>query len=63
MGVIGYMLTGIPLFNGFDAEGRDAVATEIQDTCSGHPDQNGKYHYHGYSEDVSTIQSVVGIIV
>lgn len=49
-GEVGIMLTGIPLFNAFDAGGRDAVATEIQDKCDGHPQSSGQYHYHGYSD-------------
>ena len=27
--------------------GRDAVAHEVQDLCSGHPEPRGTYHYHG----------------
>ena len=48
-GEVGIMLSGVPMFNGFDAGGRDAVAWEIQDSCSGHPQQSGQYHYHGPS--------------
>jgi hypothetical protein len=48
-GPIGYMLSGAALFNGFDAQNRDALAHEIQDTCGGHPERTGQYHYHGYS--------------
>ncbi|MGH7634912.1 MAG: YHYH protein, partial [Gemmatimonadaceae bacterium] len=29
--------------------GRDAVAHEVQDLCSGHPQMRGEYHYHGPS--------------
>ena len=49
-GSIGVTLSGVAIFNGFDAGGRDAVATEIQDSCQGHPQQAGQYHYHGLSE-------------
>jgi hypothetical protein len=48
-GEVGIMLSGIPLFNAFDAGGRDAMAWEVQDTCSGHPQVQGMYHYHGPS--------------
>lgn len=48
-GHVGILLSGIPIYNGFDAGGRDAVAMEIQDDCSGHPQEQGQYHYHGYS--------------
>lgn len=49
-GQVGIMLSGAPLFNGFDAGGKDAVAHEIQDKCQGHPQQSGQYHYHGPSD-------------
>ncbi len=48
-GAIGTMLDGVSLFNAFDAVGHDAVANEIQDSCGGHPQQEGMYHYHGAS--------------
>lgn len=48
-GEVGIMLTGVPLFNGFDAELRDAPAHEAQDSCNGHPQNSGEYHYHNLS--------------
>ncbi len=48
-GEIGIMLSGTALFNGFDATERDAAAWEVQDSCSGHPQVSGLYHYHSYS--------------
>ncbi len=48
-GTVGLMKNGIPLFSPFDAGGRDAVATEIQDHCDAHPEKTGQYHYHGLS--------------
>lgn len=48
-GEVGVAVDGIPLFNAFDAAGRDAVAHEIQDSCDGHPQEAGIYHYHGLS--------------
>jgi YHYH protein len=48
-GPIGVMLTGAVLFDGLDAEGRDAVAHELQDRCGGHPERTGQYHYHSLS--------------
>ena len=50
MGAIGVMTTGVVVFNGLDAGGRDAVAHEIQDHCNGHPQQQGVYHYHSGSD-------------
>jgi hypothetical protein len=49
MGMIGVALNGVAIFNGLDDVGRDAVAHEMQDLCSGHPQMRGVYHYHGPS--------------
>lgn len=49
MGLIGVAVNGVAIFNALDAGGRDAVAHEVQDTCAGHPQQEGEYHYHGPS--------------
>lgn len=49
MGMIGVALNGVAIFNGLDAVGRDAAAHEIQDSCDGHPQRAGQYHYHGPS--------------
>ncbi len=49
MGMIGVALNGVAIYNAFDAGGRDAVAHEVQDLCSGHPQMSGQYHYHGPS--------------
>jgi hypothetical protein len=45
-GTVGILLTGAMLYNAFDAAGRDAVAHELQDSCQGHPEAQGNYHYH-----------------
>ena len=45
-GAVGILLTGVVLFNALDAQGRDAVAHETQDSCQGHPQITGTYHYH-----------------
>ncbi len=47
MGMIGVTITGVAVYNAFDAAGYDAVAREEQDACHGHPDQSEQYHYHG----------------
>ena len=49
MGMIGFARSGAAIYNALDAGGRDAVAHEIQDHCSGHPQQSGQYHYHSLS--------------
>lgn len=46
-GEVGVMKSGAALFNAIDAQGKDAVAHEVQDNCSGHPQMSGVYHYHG----------------
>ncbi len=48
-GPIGVALNGIPFYNQYNAEGQDAVQVEKFDSCSGHPDPMGRYHYHKYS--------------
>lgn len=50
MGAIGVMKTGVVIFNAVDLQGKDAVAHEIQDKCSGHPETTGQYHYHNLSK-------------
>jgi len=49
-GAVGVLLSGSVLFNALDAPGRDAVAHELQDGCSGHPQESGVYHYHSLSK-------------
>ncbi len=49
MGVIGISLTGVALYNALDDAGRDAAAHEVQDSCNGHPQGKGQYHYHSSS--------------
>jgi hypothetical protein len=61
-GEVGIMLTGVPLFNAFDAGLRDAPAHELQDSCDGHPQGAGEYHYHGISRCIkeTAIDKVIG---
>ena len=61
-GEIGILLSGVVLFSSFDAEGRDAVAHEVQDECDGHPQKDSYYHYHSLSscmEDSATGHSAL----
>ena len=51
-GEAGILLTGSALFNAFDANGADAPAHELQDSCDGHPQNTGIYHYHSLSDCV-----------
>lgn len=61
-GEAGIMLTGVPLFNGFDAGMRDAAAHEVQDSCEGHPQRSGQYHYHSLSSCIKDVseKNVIG---
>jgi hypothetical protein len=61
-GEVGVMLTGVTLFNGFDAGGRDAGAWEVQDGCDGHPQVSGEYHYHTLSSCIKDtgVSTVIG---
>jgi len=61
-GESGVMLTGVALFNAFDAGGRDAGAWEVQDDCDGHPQNHGEYHYHTLSRCIQDVgaRTVIG---
>jgi hypothetical protein len=48
-GEAGVMLSGVALFDALDAPLRDAPAHEAQDSCGGHPQESGEYHYHSLS--------------
>ncbi len=48
-GEVGILKSGVALFSATDAGGRDAVAYEVQDSCDGHPQVSGLYHYHNVS--------------
>jgi hypothetical protein len=47
-GPIGVAINGIPFFNQYNREGDDAVRLEVFDSCCGHPNEFGMYHYHKY---------------
>ncbi len=49
MGMIGFAVSGVAIYNALDGGGRDAPAHEIQDLCNGHPEFSGQYHYHNLS--------------
>jgi YHYH protein len=61
-GEVGVMLTGVALFNAFDAGGRDAGAWEMQDGCNGHPQISSEYHYHTLSSCIqdTSVSTVIG---
>ena len=47
-GPIGVAINGIPFYNQYNREGGDAVRLEVFDSCCGHPDPSGMYHYHKF---------------
>jgi YHYH protein len=51
-GEVGIMTTGVALFNAFDAG-----AWEVQDSCGGHPQISGEYHYHTLSSCITDVSS------
>jgi hypothetical protein len=53
-GQVGVMTSGAALFAAVDAKDQDAVAHEVQDSCSGHPQESGVYHYHGLPACIAT---------
>ena len=60
-GEAGVMLTGVALFNGFDAGLRDAAAYEVQDSCQGHPQVSSEYHYHSLSSCITDVSETTVI--
>ncbi len=57
MGPIGMALNGVVFFNPFEAGGMNAVEgySEVWlDSCCGHPQQDGVYHYHKYPSCVKS---------
>jgi len=57
MGQIGTALNGVVFFNPFEMGGMNAVAgySEVWlDSCCGHPQQEGVYHYHKYPSCVKS---------
>jgi hypothetical protein len=60
MGMIGFALDGVAIFNAVDAAGHDAVAHEVQDQCDGHPQHEGQYHYHGPSPCMTDAAGAAG---
>lgn len=48
-GPIGYTTNGVAIFNALDAANRDAAVYEVLDQCWGHPERDGKYHFHTIS--------------
>jgi len=60
LGPIGVSTDGVVIFDALDAAGRDAGAHEIQDSCDGHPQAAGIYHYHTVSPCLPGVSSGPG---
>jgi hypothetical protein len=45
-GAVAILDSGVVVYDALDALTRDAVAHETQDSCQGHPQIEGQYHYH-----------------
>jgi hypothetical protein len=57
MGPVGMALNGVVFFNPFEAGGMNAVEGYDEvwlDSCCGHPQQTGVYHYHKYPSCVKS---------
>jgi len=57
MGPIGTAINGVVFFNPFEAGGINAVEGYAEvwlDSCCGHPQQHGVYHYHKYPSCVKS---------
>jgi len=56
MGIIGFTVNGVAIFNPYTAFGNNAVEgdyAEVFDMCNGHPNDRGSYHYHNRSSCVA----------
>ena len=53
-GAVGVLDSGVALYHAVDATGRDAAANEVQDSCDGHPQISGVYHYHALPRCLET---------
>ena len=60
MGIVGFTLNNVVLFNAVDARGQDAAAHELLDSCGGHPARRGVYHYHDRSPCLSDEREASG---
>ncbi|HEX3726491.1 MAG TPA: YHYH protein [Pirellulales bacterium] len=57
MGPVGMALNGVVFFNPFEAGGMNAIEGYAEvwlDSCCGHPQQTGVYHYHKYPSCVKS---------
>ncbi|XP_066289094.1 uncharacterized protein [Branchiostoma lanceolatum] len=66
MGPVALAINGVPMYNPQSAECEDAVINERFDSCHGHPDMPGRYHYHqnpicAYVQEDDKASPLVGV--
>ena len=59
---IGITLDGVQVHNPLDSEGRDELAYQLQDVCTGAPQPGGAYHRHALSECTPHIHENVALV-
>jgi hypothetical protein len=59
---VGITLDGIQIHNPLDSTGRDELAHEIQDVCTGGPQPGGGYHRHALSECTPHIHESAALV-
>ena len=59
---IGITVDGVQLHLPFDSQGRDELAYQLQDVCTGAPQPGGAYHRHALSECLPHIHDNVALV-
>jgi hypothetical protein len=59
---IGITLDGVQVHNPLDSVGRDELAYQLQDVCTGAPQPGGAYHRHALSECTPHIHENVALV-
>lgn len=54
--IYGLALSGAPFHSPFDESNQDTRVYRMQDSCNGHTDASGHYHYHGASSCLENIE-------
>lgn len=56
LGSVGVCINGIPIYNPFEDRFETSAYGRIFSSCCGHPQRNGKYHYHKYPTCLKFLQ-------
>jgi hypothetical protein len=61
-GAIGMAINGVEIYGNADADDRDAYVYDSAsfDTCNGHLDEGGNYHYHNEPADGCVFNNTAG---